>query len=77
VFCSLCPRGARLGPFWDDLAVITALALMQAAGGLDYVVSLASVCCAQRRSGSRPLALVMYVLVLASGTQHVAYALLP
>jgi anaerobic C4-dicarboxylate transporter-like protein len=69
------PPGTVLGMI---LAVITALSLMQAAGGLDYVVSLA-----ERLLRGNPrwvtflAPLVMYVLVLASGTQHVAYALLP
>jgi anaerobic C4-dicarboxylate transporter DcuA len=69
------PPGTVLGMI---LAVITALSLMQAAGGLDYVVSLA-----ERLLRGNPrwvtflAPFVMYVLVLASGTQHVAYALLP
>jgi len=69
------PPGTVLGMI---LAVITALSLMQAAGGLDYVVSLA-----ERLLRGNPKwvtflsPLVMYALVLASGTQHVAYALLP
>jgi anaerobic C4-dicarboxylate transporter DcuA len=69
------PPGTVLGMI---LAVITALSLMQAAGGLDYVVSLA-----ERLLRGNPrfvtflAPLVTYVLVLASGTQHVVYALLP
>jgi anaerobic C4-dicarboxylate transporter DcuA len=69
------PPGTVLGMI---LAVITALALMQAAGGLDFVVSLA-----ERLLRGNPRFVtflapaVMYLLVLASGTQHVAYALLP
>ena len=69
------PPGTVLGMI---LAVITALALMQAAGGLDYVVSLAERLLRGNPKWVTFLApLVMYVLVLASGTQHVAYALLP
>jgi anaerobic C4-dicarboxylate transporter DcuA len=69
------PPGTVLGMI---LAVITALSLMQAAGGLDYVVSLA-----ERLLRGNPrwvtflAPLVTYVLVAASGTQHVVYALLP
>ncbi|HEY8224470.1 MAG TPA: anaerobic C4-dicarboxylate transporter [Pyrinomonadaceae bacterium] len=60
------------------IAVITALATMQAAGGLDYLVSVA-----ERLMRKRPqyitfvAPIVTYVLVLASGTTHVIYALLP
>ena len=60
------------------LAVITALSLMQAAGGLDYVIQLAEK--VLRRNPGRVTILapiVTYVLILASGTQHVIYALLP
>jgi anaerobic C4-dicarboxylate transporter DcuA len=69
------PPGTVLGMI---LAVITALSLMQAAGGLDYVVELAEKIL--RRSPRRVTVLapfVTYVLILASGTQHVIYALLP
>lgn len=60
------------------VAVITALASMQAAGGLDYLVSLAS-----KVMSSRPQYItfiapyITYLLVFASGTQHVIYALMP
>ncbi len=60
------------------LAVITALAVMEAAGGLALVVALA-----ERVLRGNPRAvtllgpLVMYVLIFMAGTQHVAYALLP
>jgi anaerobic C4-dicarboxylate transporter DcuA len=60
------------------IAVITALAAMQAVGGLDYLVHLA-----QRLLRSRPQSVtflapaVTCALVAASGTQHVIYALLP
>jgi anaerobic C4-dicarboxylate transporter DcuA len=60
------------------IAVITALATMQAAGGLDYLVLLA-----QRVLRRNPQYItfvapfVTYVLVAACSTQHVVYALLP
>ena len=69
------PPGTVLGMI---LAVITALALMQALGGLDYVIQVAEKIL---RSNPRRVTflapLVTYVLILASGTQHVIYALLP
>jgi len=60
------------------IAVITALSAVQAAGGLDYLVVLA-----ERVMRKRPQwitfvgPLVTYLLIAASGTQHVIYALLP
>jgi anaerobic C4-dicarboxylate transporter-like protein len=60
------------------LAVITALAAMEAAGGLDFLVGVA-----ERIMRRRPQSItfigpiVTYVLIFASGTQHVIYALLP
>lgn len=60
------------------IAVITALATMEAAGGLDYVVGVA-----ERLMHKQPryitfiAPVVTYLLVLASGTTHVIYALLP
>src|SRR5262245_10150968 len=69
------PPGVVIGMI---IAVITALATMQAAGGLDYLVSLAE---RILRSNPQYIAffapVVTYVLVLASGTTHVIYALLP
>jgi anaerobic C4-dicarboxylate transporter-like protein len=60
------------------IAVITALATMQAAGGLDYLVSLAEKVMRKRPQYITFVApVVTYVLVLASGTTHVIYALLP
>jgi anaerobic C4-dicarboxylate transporter DcuA len=69
------PPGSVLGMI---IAVITALAAMQAAGGLDYLVAVAEKVMrrhAQYITIVAPLA--TYVLVLASGTTHVIYALLP
>ena len=69
------PPGVVIGMI---IAVITALATMQAAGGLDYLVSLA-----ERIMRKHPqyvtfvAPVVTYVLVFASGTTHVIYALLP
>jgi anaerobic C4-dicarboxylate transporter-like protein len=69
------PPGVVIGMV---IAVITALATMQAAGGLDYLVSIA-----ERILRSNPqyitfiAPVVTYILVLASGTTHVIYAVLP
>jgi anaerobic C4-dicarboxylate transporter DcuA len=60
------------------LAVITALSLMQAAGGLDYVIGLAERLLRRNPGHITFLApFVTYALIFASGTQHVIYALLP
>jgi len=69
------PPGTVLGMI---IAVITALSVMQAAGGLDFLVGAAGKILAGRpRQISFLAPLVTYVLVFASGTQHVVYALLP
>jgi len=69
------PPGTVLGMI---LAVITALSLLEAAGGLDLVVRFAERILRGNPKWVTVLApLVTYVLVLASGTQHVIYALLP
>jgi anaerobic C4-dicarboxylate transporter DcuA len=69
------PPGNVLGMI---LAVITALSLMQAAGGLDYVIQLAEKVLRRNPRRITILApLVTYILIMASGTQHVIYALLP
>jgi anaerobic C4-dicarboxylate transporter DcuA len=69
------PPGTVLGMI---LAVITALSLMQAAGGLDYVIQIAEKILRRNPRGVTILApLVTYFMILASGTQHVIYALLP
>jgi anaerobic C4-dicarboxylate transporter DcuA len=69
------PPGNVLGMV---LAVIIALSLMQAAGGLDYVIQLAEKVLRRNPRRITVLApLVTYVLIMASGTQHVIYALLP
>jgi anaerobic C4-dicarboxylate transporter DcuA len=69
------PPGTVLGII---LAVITALSLLEAAGGLDLVVRFAErILRGNPRRVTVLAPLVTYVLVLASGTQHVIYALLP
>jgi anaerobic C4-dicarboxylate transporter-like protein len=60
------------------LAVVTALAVMEAAGGLALVVALAErVLRGNPRAITVLAPLVMYALIFMAGTQHVAYALLP
>jgi anaerobic C4-dicarboxylate transporter DcuA len=60
------------------IAVITALAVMQAAGGLDYLLELAEAVLRRNPARITVLApLVTYALIFVSGTQHVIYALLP
>ena len=60
------------------LAVITALSTMQAAGGLDYLVGVAEKVMRKRPQNITFVApFVTYLLIFASGTQHVIYALLP
>ena len=60
------------------IAVITALATMQAAGGLDYLVALAEKVMRKRPQYITFVApVVTYVLVAAAGTTHVIYAVLP
>lgn len=60
------------------LAVITALSVMEAAGGLDFLVETAE---RVLRSNPRRITFlapfVTYVLIFSAGTQHVIYALLP
>jgi anaerobic C4-dicarboxylate transporter len=69
------PPGTVLGMI---LAVITALSLLEAAGGLELVVRFAERVLRRHPRRVTFLApLVTYALVLASGTQHVIYALLP
>src|SRR4030095_3803809 len=75
---SLPPGGPPQGVLGMIIAVITALAAMQAAGGLDSLVSLAERVLKKRPQYITFIApIVTYVLVFASGTTHVIYALLP
>ena len=69
------PPGTVLGMI---IAVITALSVMHAAGGLDYLVERAENILRKRPHQITFLGpLVTYILVFAAGTQHVIYALLP
>ncbi len=69
------PPGTVLGMI---IAVITALSVMQAAGGLDFLVQTAEKILRRRPHQITFLGpLVTYILVFAAGTQHVIYALLP
>lgn len=77
-FFALPPGGPPPGVLGMIIAVITALATMQAAGGLDYLVSLAERIMHRHPQYVTFIApVVTYVLVFASGTTHVIYALLP
>jgi anaerobic C4-dicarboxylate transporter-like protein len=74
----LPPGGPPQSVLGMIIAVITALATMQAAGGLDYLVSVAEKVMRRRPQYITFVApIVTYLLVLASGTAHVIYALLP
>jgi anaerobic C4-dicarboxylate transporter DcuA len=77
VFVLGMPPGSPLNTVLGMIiAVITALAAMQAAGGLDYLLTLAEG--VLRRNPRQVLApLVTCALIFVSGTQHVIYALLP
>jgi anaerobic C4-dicarboxylate transporter DcuA len=78
VFGFAMPPGGPPGTVIGMIAVITALAAMQAAGGLDYLVSLAEkVMRRHARYITFVAPVVTYILVVASGTTHVIYALLP
>jgi anaerobic C4-dicarboxylate transporter DcuA len=69
------PPGTVLGMI---LAVVTAVALMEAAGGVATVVRVAERLLRRNPRRITLLApLVTYALILAAGTQHVIYALLP
>jgi anaerobic C4-dicarboxylate transporter DcuA len=77
-FFALPPGGPPPGVLGMIIAVITALATMQAAGGLDYLVSLAERIMQRHPQYVTFIAPVAtYLLVFASGTTHVIYALLP
>ena len=75
---ALPPGGPPQAVIGMIVAVITALAAMQAAGGLDYLVSLAERVMRRHPQYITFIAPVAtYLLVFASGTTHVIYALLP
>ena len=74
----LPPGGPPQAVLGMIIAVITALATMQAAGGLDYLVSVAEKVMRRKPQYITFVApIVTYLLVMASGTAHVIYALLP
>lgn len=75
---ALPPGGPPQGVLGMIIAVITALAAMQAAGGLDYLVSVAERVMRRHPQYITFIAPVAtYILVFAAGTQNVIYALLP
>ena len=60
------------------LAVITALSMMEAAGGMDFLVASAEKLLRKNPRRITVMApLVTYCLIFAAGTQHVIYSLLP
>ena len=74
----LPPGGPPQAVLGMIIAVITALATMQAAGGLDYLVSLAEKIMRKKPQYITFVApIVTYALVAAAGTTHVIYAVLP
>jgi anaerobic C4-dicarboxylate transporter DcuA len=59
-------------------AVVTAAAALQASGGMDYLVELATKALRRRPSAITFVApMVAYLFTLFAGTGHVAYAILP
>ena len=75
---ALPPGGPPPGVLGMIIAVITALAAMQAAGGLEYLVSVAERVMRRRPQYITFIApIACYLLSFAAGTQNVAYALLP
>ena len=60
------------------LAVITALSMMEAAGGMEYLVETAEKILHKNPRRITVLApVITYLLIFAAGTQHVIYSLLP
>jgi len=60
------------------LAVITALSMMEAAGGMDFLVETAEKLLRKNPRRITYLApFITYLLIFAAGTQHVIYSLLP
>lgn len=60
------------------LAVITALSMMEAAGGMDFLVDTAEKLLRKNPRRITFLApFITYILIFAAGTQHVIYSLLP
>lgn len=74
----LPPGGPPQAVIGMIIAVITALATMQAAGGLDYLIAIAEKVMRRHPQYITFVApVVTYLLIFASGTTHVIYALLP
>ena len=74
----LPPGGPPQAVIGMIIAVITALAAMEAAGGLDYLIMTAEKVIRKHPEYVTFIApVVTYVLTFASGTTHVIYALLP
>src|SRR3954469_6091054 len=60
------------------LSVVTAAAALQAAGGMDYLVSLAAKLLRNNPEKITVLGpLVTYAFVLFSGTAHISYSIMP
>ena len=75
---ALPPGGPPPGVLGMIIAVITALAAMQAAGGLDYLVSVAEKVMRRHPQYITFIApSTTYLLSFAAGTQNVIFALLP
>jgi anaerobic C4-dicarboxylate transporter DcuA len=75
---ALPPGGPPPGVLGMIIAVITALAAMQAAGGLDFMVSVAEKVMHRRPQYITFIApITTYLLSFAAGTQNVIFALLP
>lgn len=74
----LPPGGPPQAVIGMIIAVITALATMQAAGGLDYLIAVAEKVMRRHPQYITFIApVVTYILIFAAGTTHVIYALLP
>ncbi|QEO14012.1 hypothetical protein FLP10_05930 [Agromyces intestinalis] len=74
----LPPGSPPVDAFFIIIAVITASAAMQAAGGIDYLVSIASkVIQANPKRLTYVAPLVAFVFTLLSGTSNIFFALIP
>ena len=74
----LPPAGPPVVVLGMIIAVVTAAATMQAAGGLDYLVTVAErVLRAQPKAVTIVAPVVTYTFTLFAGTAHIVYALLP
>lgn len=60
------------------MAVVSAAAAMQASGGLDYMIKIATRVLHRNRNTSRHIAPALtYTFTVLAGTGHVAYSVLP